>query len=329
MGPEDLRHALAALPRGPKPNRLLVGPETWDDAGVWKLSPSLALAQTVDFITPIVDDPRDFGVIAAANSLSDVYAMGATPTLALSIVCFPSETADPRILRLMLSGGAAKLREAGVTLLGGHSVRDREMKFGFAVTGEVRPDRIVTNAGARAGDALVLTKPIGTGILATALKRQALDAVALRRLTRQMVALNDEAARAMTAAGVRAGTDVSGFGLLGHALNLARGSRKTLRIRAGSVPFLPGALELAEQGVVPGGLEQNVRYLEGQVAWPDGISIGLRRGLADPQTSGGLLMAVPPGRVEALLRRLDRRGVAACVIGEVRPRGRRPLEVSI
>jgi selenide,water dikinase len=329
MGPEDLRHALAALPRGPRPKRLLVGPETWDDAGVWKLSASRALTQTVDFITPIVDDPRDFGAIAAANSLSDVYAMGATPTLALSIVCFPSETADPRILRHMLAGGAAKLREAGVILLGGHSVRDREMKFGFAVTGEVHPDRLVTNARARAGDLLVLTKPIGTGILATALKRQMLDPPSVRRLTRQMTDLNAEAARAMTAAGVRAGTDVSGFGLLGHALNVARMSRKTLRIWAPSVPFLPGALELATEGVVPGGLENNIHYVEGQVAWPADAPIGLRRGLVDPQTSGGLLMAVPPGRVTALLARLRRRRVAACAIGEVRPRGRRPLEVSI
>jgi len=284
--------------------------------------------QTVDFITPIVDDPREFGAIAAANALSDVYAMGATPTLALSIVCFPSETADPRILRLMLAGGVAKLREAGVTLLGGHSVRDREMKFGFAVTGEVQPRRLVTNAGARAGDVLVLTKPIGTGILATALKRQMLPPAAARRLGRQMAALNAEAARAMSAAGVRAGTDVSGFGLLGHALNLARGSRKTLRIWAPSVPFLPGTLDLAAEGVVPGGLENNARYVEAQVAWPAGASIGLRRGLVDPQTSGGLLMAVPPARVTALLARLRRHRVAASVIGEVLPRGRRPLQVT-
>jgi selenide, water dikinase len=329
MGPEDLRHALAALPRGPKSQRLLVGPETWDDAGVYRLTPSLAIAQTVDFITPIVDDPRAFGAIAAANALSDIYAMGARPTLALSIVCFPSDTADPRILRLILAGGAAKLRQAGVTLLGGHSVRDREMKFGFAVTGEVHPKRIVTNAGARTGQVLVLTKPIGTGILATALKRQKLAPDAVRRLTRQMSALNAEAARVMTAAGVRAGTDVSGFGLLGHALNIARMSRKTLRIWAPSVPFLPGVLELAAQGVVPGGLENNLSYLNGQVTWPALAPLGLRRALSDPQTSGGLLLAVPPRAAAGLIQRLRHRRVAARVIGEVCPRGRRPLEVSI
>lgn len=328
MGPEDLRHALAALPHGTKPRDLLVGPETWDDAGVYRLAPNLALVQTVDFITPIVDDPRDFGAIAAANALSDVYAMGGTPTLALSIVCFPSETADPRILRDMLRGGAAKLREAGVTLLGGHSVRDREMKFGFAVTGRVHPGRIVTNAGARAGDVLVLTKPIGTGILATALKRGRLDAPGVRRLTRQMAALNGPAARAMRAAGVRAATDISGFGLLGHALNIARGSRKTLRIQGASVPLLPGVLELAEEGVFPGGLETNLRYVEPAVAWVDDVPLARRRALADPQTSGGLLLAVPPRRVRALLGRLAKARVAGSVIGEVRARGRRAIEVT-
>jgi selenide,water dikinase len=329
MGPEDLRHALAALPRGPKPKRLLVGPESWDDAGVYRIARSLALAQTVDLITPIVDDPRAFGAIAAANALSDLYAMGATPTMALSIVCFPADTADPRILRLMLAGGAAKLREAGVALLGGHSVRDREMKLGFAVTGEVHPKRLVTNAGARAGEVLVLTKPIGTGILSTALKRGLLTPEEVRRLTRLMTALNAPAARAMTAAGVRTGTDVTGFGLLGHALNLARASRKTLRIWAPSVPLLPRVLELAAADVVPGGLENNMRFLERKVLWPQEAPVGLRRALSDPQTSGGLLLAVPQRVAAKLIRDLRRRRTAARVIGEVRPRGRRPLEVTI
>ena len=328
MGPEDLRAALSALPRGPKPRRLLVGPESWDDAGVWRLTPTLAVVQTVDFITPIVDDPYDFGRIAAANALSDVYAMGGRPTLALTIVGFPSETADPRILRWMLRGGATALAEAGVTLMGGHSVRDREMKLGFAVTGEVHPKRIVTNAGARAGDVLVLTKPVGTGILATALKRGRLARADLRLLTGTMAALNAEAADAMRRAGVRAATDVTGFGLLGHALNLARASRRTLRIWGPSVPFLPGATDLAAEGVYAAGLEANLRYVDREVLWPREIPLGLRRLLADPQTSGGLLMATPPERVAALLARLRRRGVAAAVIGEVRSRGRRPLEVT-
>ncbi len=328
MGPEDLRQALAALPRGRKPRNLLVGPETWDDAGVYRLTPGLAVVQTVDFITPIVDDPRDFGAIAAANSLSDVYAMGGTPKLALSIVCFPSETADPRILRGMLRGGVAKLREAGVTLLGGHSVRDREMKFGFAVTGEVHPRRVVTNAGARPGDRLVLTKALGTGVLATALKRGLLPATSLRRLTRQMAALNAPAARAMSAAGVRAATDISGFGLLGHALNIARASGRTLRIAASSVPLLPGAADFAEQGVFAGGLETNLRYVERDVDWKADPGPGVRRLLADPQTSGGLLLAVPPARLPALLGRLRAARIAAPVIGEVCARGRRAIEVT-
>src|SRR5512139_1182163 len=327
MGPEDLRAALAALPRGPKPRRLLVGPETWDDAGVWQLTPTLAVVQSVDVITPIVDDPRDFGRIAAANALSDVYAMGAKPTLALSFVGFPSETADPRILRLMLRGGAEKLAEAGVTLLGGHSVRDREMKLGFAVTGEVHPKRVVTNAGARAGDLLVLTKPIGTGILATALKRGRLAAPLLRRMTRQMAALNAPAAAAMRAARVSAATDVTGFGLLGHALNVALASRKTLRIEASRVPLLPGVAALAEEGVYAGGLETNLRYVERRVRWPEALPVGLKRALADPQTSGGLLLSTPAARAEALVARLVRRGVEAAIIGQVRPRGRFPVEV--
>ncbi len=329
MGPEDLRQALTALPRGKKPRDLLVGPETWDDAGVYRLTPSLAVVQSVDIITPIVDDPREFGAIAAANALSDVYAMGATPTLALSIVCFPSETADPRILRGMLRGGVAKLREADVTLLGGHSVRDREMKFGFAVTGEVHPRRIVTNAGARAGDALVLTKPIGTGILATALKRRLLDAPGVRRLTRQMAALNAPAARVMSEIGVHAATDVTGFGLLGHALNIARASGKTLRIWGPSVPLLPGAVDLAAQGVFPGGLENNLRYLEPAVTWTGNPPLGLRRVLADPQTSGGLLLSVPSVRVRQLLERLKRVRVTAGVVGEVLARRRRAIEVTL
>ncbi len=218
---------------------MLVGPETWDDAGVFRLSPTRALVQTVDFLTPVVNDPFDYGRIAAANALSDVYAMGGAPLTALSIVCYP-ERGDMSVLGDILRGGSDTLAKAGVALLGGHTVRDPEIKFGFAVTGEVHPKRIVTNAGAKRGDLLVLTKPLGTGILATALKRRLLPDAALARMTAQMATLNRAAALAMRATGASAATDVTGFGLLGHALNVARASKKTLRIWSGAVPLLPG-----------------------------------------------------------------------------------------
>ena len=327
MGPEDLRQVLGALPPAPRTRRLLVSPESWDDAGVYRIGPKLAVAQTVDFITPVVDDASDFGAIAAANSLSDIYAMGGRPTLALSIVCFPSETGDLEILRQMIRGGAAKLREAGVTLLGGHSVRDPEIKFGYAVTGEVDPRKIVTNAGAKAGDLLVLTKPLGTGILATALKRGMLPGASLRAMTAHMKALNRTASEAMRASSAHAATDVTGFGLLGHALNMARGSKKTLRFWSAAVPLLPQALELVRRGVASAGLKANGAAISPHVLWTDGVSEPVRQALVDPQTSGGLLIALPASRVDGLLRRLRRRKVRAAVVGEVKPKRKYFLEV--
>lgn len=325
MGPEDLRRVLEALPRSPRSRRLLVSPETWDDAGVYRLHGKLAVAQTVDFITPVLDDPFDYGAVAAANALSDIYAMGGRPTLALSIVCFPSDTGDLEVLREMIRGGVAKLKEAGVTLLGGHSVRDPEIKFGYAVTGDVDPKRIVTNAGARTGDLLVLTKPLGTGILATALKRGTLPAAALKVMTASMKELNRSASDAMRSV-AHAATDITGFGLLGHARNMARASRKTLRFWSAAVPLLPEALELAAGGVASGGLKANRDAIDPDVAWSDGVSEPMRAALVDPQTSGGLLIAVPASKLEVFLKRLRRSKVPAAVVGEVQPRRRHDLE---
>ncbi|MBI4364160.1 MAG: selenide, water dikinase SelD [Candidatus Latescibacteria bacterium] len=327
MGPEDLRRVLGALPSVPRSRRLLVSPESWDDAGVYRVGPKLAVAQTVDFITPVVDDPADYGAIAASNALSDIYAMGGKPTLALSIVCFPSETGDLEILRRIVRGGAAKLKEAGVTLLGGHSVRDPEIKFGYAVTGEIDPKKIVTNAGAKKGDLLVLTKPLGTGILATALKRGLLPDAPLRAMTAQMKALNRAAAAAMKASSAHAATDVTGFGLLGHALNIARASRAALRFFSAAVPLLPQTIELVGRGVASAGLQANAAAVEPHVAWGEGVAEPTRQALVDPQTSGGLLIALPASRVNGLLGRLRRAGVRGAVVGEVTAKKKQYLEV--
>lgn len=326
MGPEDLKNVLRGLPRPPRGSRVLVGPDTWDDAGVFKIAPRLALVQTVDFITPVLNDPYDYGRVAAANAVSDVYAMGGTPQSALSVVCFP-EKEDPTILREMLRGGAAMLKKARVSLLGGHTVRDPEIKFGFAVTGTVDPRRVVTNAGAKAGDLVVLTKPLGTGILATALKRRLLADADLARLTKHLTTLNREAAAAMTAEGATSATDVTGFGLLGHALNVARASKKSIAIWSGSVPMLEAAPGFVSQGVWAAGLESNLRYLTPDVDWEEGVGEITRRLLADPQTSGGLLITIAPSRVNALLKRLRRARVRAAVVGEVGPRRGKPLRV--
>jgi len=323
-----LQEILGALPAPPRSPRLLVGPETWDDAGVYKMSATLALVQTVDFFTPMVDDPYDFGAIAAANAVSDVYAMGGTPKLALSILCFPAETGDPGVLRQIVRGGADALRQAGVLVLGGHSVRDPEIKFGYAVTGEVHPKRVVVNSRAKKGDLLVLTKPIGVGILATALKRGLLPGPLLQTMTRQMKSLNRAASEAMLASGVHAATDVTGFGLLGHARNVARASKKTIRIWSGAVPLLPGVLQFAAQGVASSGLHSNREAVDPDVAWDGAVPEALRLALVDPQTSGGLLIAVPSSKTEGLLRRLARSKVGAAVVGEVLAPGPRALEVT-
>ena len=280
--------------------RVLVGRETFDDAGVFVLRDDLALVQTVDFFAPIVDDPYTFGQIAAANALSDVYAMGGEPLPALAIVGFPAGKLPPSVLSEILRGGQDKVREAGAVLIGGHSIIDEELKFGLSVTGQAHPARLLTNATARPGDRLVLTKPLGTGLLATAAKADRLSAEAQLALHDSMRALNAVASRAALSHGVTCATDVTGFGLLGHALNIARGSGTTLRIDGRTLPELPGARELWRAGTRTGGAERNETYLAPHVdsssADPADLALAL-----DPQTSGGLLLAVPPDALAGYL----------------------------
>jgi len=311
LGPGDLSRALASLPHRSDP-RLIVGRETFDDAGVFVLSPDLAIVQTVDFFAPIVDDPYTFGQIAAANALSDVYAMGGEPLTALNIVGFPSGKLPIEVLTDILRGGQDKVHEAGALVVGGHTIIDEEVKFGLAVTGRVHPDRVLTNAAARVGDRLVLTKPLGTGILATAAKQGRLSTSATAELHAGMATLNRDASRAALDVGVRCATDVTGFGLLGHALHVARASGVTLRIRAGDVPELPGARDAWRSGVRTGGAERNEAYLRDRVDWST-VGDADRALLIDPQTSGGLLVAVPADRVRDYLSRVPQ----AVDIGEV------------
>ena len=311
MGPGDLSRALASLPHRSDP-RLIVGRETFDDAGVFVLSPDLAIVQTVDFFAPIVDDPYTFGQIAAANALSDVYAMGAEPLTALNIVGFPSGKLPIEVLTDILRGGQDKVHEAGALVVGGHTIIDEELKFGLAVTGRVHPERVLTNAAACVGDRLVLTKPLGTGILATAEKQGRLSTRAAAELHTAMATLNRDACRAALDVGVRCATDVTGFGLLGHALHIARASEVSLRIRAADVPELLGARDAWRAGVRTGGAERNEAYLRDRVDWSASTDVD-RALLIDPQTSGGLLVAVPANRVHDYLSRVPQ----AVEIGEV------------
>jgi selenide,water dikinase len=294
----------------------LVGRESFDDAGVFVLRDDLALVQTVDFFAPIVDDPYEFGQIAAANALSDVFAMGGEPLTALAIVGFPVGKLPMSVLTDILRGGQDKVREAGATLVGGHSIIDEELKFGLSVTGQADPRRILTNATARPGDALVLTKPLGTGLLATAAKLDRLDAARRVALHASMASLNAIASRAALAAGVRCATDVTGFGLLGHASHVARASNVTLRIDGRSLPELPGARALWRDGVRTGGAERNESFVAPLTDWSTADQAD--RALAlDPQTSGGLLLAVPPAQLADYLSAVP----GSVVIGSVEARG--------
>jgi selenide, water dikinase len=315
MGPGDLSAVLAPL-ASISDERLLVGRETFDDAGVYRIADDFALVQTVDFFAPIVDDPFDFGQIAAANALSDVYAMGGQPLTALNIVAFPTADLPLSVLTEILRGGQEKVHEAGAFVVGGHTVIDTELKYGLAVTGRAHPDFLLTNAGAKPGDRLVLTKPVGNGILATALKRGILSPADGVAMIEMMKRLNGNASRAALACGSRCATDVTGFGLLGHASHIARASSTTLVIRAGAVPILSGAREALARGATTDGLKRNTEYLEDLVSWL-GTSDDDRALLCDPQTSGGLLVAVPPGRVANYVSRVE----GATEIGEVVERG--------
>ncbi|GAB4249530.1 MAG: selenide, water dikinase SelD [Thermoleophilia bacterium] len=328
MGPKDLGQVIGALPPTVDPN-LLVGTDTVDDAAVYRLTDDLVLVQTVDFFTPVVDDPYDFGRIAAVNSLSDVYAMGGTPRLALNIVGFPVNTLPLEYLVQILKGGFDVAAEAGVTIAGGHTIDDNEPKYGMAVTGTVHPEQFVANATARAGDVVVLTKPIGTGIIATAIKRGLAADEVVRAATEVMTTLNRDAAEIALKHEVTAMTDVTGFGLLGHLGEMAQGSGLTAEVFAGEVPFLPGAVALAEEGVVPGGTKRNLEYLAGDVEWPGRLEPWERWLLTDAQTSGGLLIAVAENRASDLVAGLQERGVpAAAVIGRFADRGARVMRIS-
>jgi len=298
--------------------RILVDASSRDDAAVVRMAPDRAVVATVDFFTPVVDDAYDFGRIAAANALSDVYAMGATPVFALNLVGWPRDTLPFELLGEVLRGGADVAREAGAFVVGGHSVDDPEPKYGMVVFGEVQPDRIVRNAGAKPGDVLVLTKPIGTGVLTTALKRDLVTEQDLAPAVSAMTTLNAGAARAMATVGVHAATDVTGFGLLGHLRSLLEASGVAAEVRAAAVPLLPGARDVAERGAIPGGTERNLASLTDAVTFGASVSPIDRVLLADAQTSGGLLIAVAPERSDALVAALGReRTPAAAVIGRV------------
>ncbi|OXM83900.1 selenide, water dikinase SelD [Paenibacillus rigui] len=316
IGPGELSQVIRSLPSAmPDPN-LLVGIDTSDDAGVYKLSDDLAIVQTVDFFTPIVDDPYAFGQVAAANAISDIYAMGGRPLTALNIVAFPIRTLDKQVLADILRGAGDKMREAGITLVGGHSIDDNEPKFGLAVTGLIHPDKVRTNAGAVPGDKLILTKPIGVGILTTSIKKDKLSEEEVQRVTHVMATLNKVAAETMEPYDVHACTDVTGFGLMGHSLEMAKGSGVGIRIIASDVPVLPRVRQLAEEGFVPGGTKNNFAHVQDSITFPESLDQIGQWILCDAVTSGGLLISVDGGQAEELLNKLQQSGVEASIIGE-------------
>ena len=307
---------------------LLVGFETADDAAVYRLSNDLALVQTVDFFTPIVDDPYIFGQIAAVNSLSDVYAMGGEAMTALAIVCFP-DGGDVQVLGQMLAGGLSKMQEAGCIVAGGHSVRDPEMKLGYSVTGRVHPRKFWANAKAKVGDALMLTKPIGTGVISTAIKQGKARQEWIDGAVASMTKLNRRAVEVVHQGGfaVHAATDITGFGVIGHAREMALGSKTRIRIEAKQIELLRGALECVQAGFIPGGLKNNREFAESCVQYSGKIPEELKTLLYDPQTAGGLLLSVPNEIAKGLVAAMEVAGVPAVRMGEVLPKGENPIEV--
>ena len=316
---------LKGLPKHHDPN-LLVGFNTSDDACVYKLRDDLVLIQTVDFFTPIVDDPYQFGQIAAANALSDVYAMGASPSVALNILCIPSCMSQEDV-GAILAGGADKVHEAGAIIAGGHSVIDPEPKYGLCVSACVHPGAIWSNAGPRPGDVLILTKPLGNGILATAAKRDVITQEQFLPAIQSMAALNKYAKDAAVKTTVNACTDITGFGFIGHASEMAEASGCTLAFTAKDIPIFDGVYQLAEQGVVPGGANRNAEYLAHKVNFAADVPLPLKSIMYDPQTSGGLLLSVPEGDVGALMANLDAADVKAAVVGHVLPKGQFSIEI--
>jgi selenide,water dikinase len=318
LAPGSLAAVLSRLPKQIDPS-LLVGFETSDDAGIYQIARDLALVQTVDFFTPLVDDPFTFGQIAATNALSDIYAMGGRPVTALSIVCFPQD-GDLDVLEQIMRGGLDKMNEAACVVVGGHSVRDAEIKFGYALTGLIDPSKVFTNTGALPGDALILTKPIGTGVITTALKRGIADDSWISQAIRSMTTLNRVASEIATKApGVHAMTDVTGFGLMGHGRELALGSGVTIEIETQKIPLVDGALEAVALGAIPAGLLANREFAECVSADENGVQIkdDLRNLLYDPQTAGGLLISVASESSDSLLGMLIEAGLTAARIGKV------------
>lgn len=315
------------LPKQNHDPNLLVGLDTSDDAGAYRLTDDLAMIQTVDYFTPVVDDAYMFGQIAAANALSDVYAMGGKPTTVMNIVGFPIKKLPPEILADILRGAADKTKEAGAIIVGGHSIDDQEPKFGLSVTGLAHPDRIFKNVGAKPGDLLVLTKPIGVGILTTGIKREAVTPEQEQAVTETMALLNKLAAEKLEGLHPTAVTDVTGFGLLGHSYEMARGSDVTFEIQMNNVPMLDGTRELAELGIVPGGSKANERWLEGCVHYAETITDVEKSILCDAITSGGLLVSLPPDEANQYVASMHQAGAHATIIGSVKEKLDKPIVV--
>ena len=321
-----MAQALATMPGTEHPD-LLVGYNQADDAGVFRISDNLALVQTVDFFPPIVDDPYQFGQIAAANALSDVYAMGGRPITALNIVAFPAGKMPPEILTEILRGGAEKVREAGAIVVGGHSISDQELKYGIAVTGLIDPKHIISNAGAQPGDLLYLSKPLGTGLITTAIKRKAVGSELAKIVSAQMAQLNRAAADLMIKYNAHAATDVTGFGLLGHAYEMAAASSVSIKISTESLPLMPEALRLADAQMIPGGAIANRDYLSDKAIIDENVSAAMQAVLFDPQTSGGLLIALSPEQQTEFEKTAESDRIAMWLIGSVESVGEYPLIV--
>ena len=319
---------MSGLPKQPVDPNLIVGFDTADDAGVYRLRDDLALVQTLDFFTPIVDDPYDYGRIAALNSINDVWAMAGTPITAMAITCFPKKGVDPAILSEIMRGGIETINKYGVTLIGGHSVDNQQIMFGYSVTGVIDPNKVATNSGARAGDVLILTKPIGTGVISTGIKNARAEEHVIAASVETMLTPGKYAAEAMREFGVKGATDVTGFALLGHAWEMARASKVTIEIDANAVPLLQGALELASAGMLTSGDKTNREYVGADIEIGVLVDQNLVKLLFDPQTAGGMLIAIAENKAEALLAALTENYPKAQIIGRVHPPGPRSIVVT-
>lgn len=312
-----MAYVVKHLPDYPN-ERLLVGPKTFADAGIYKINDEMALVETLDFFTPVVNNPYDYGQIAAANAVSDIYAMGGKPLTAMNILCYPLKSLDKDILVEILRGGADKVNEAGATIVGGHTLQDNEIKYGLSVTGIIHPDKIVTNVGARPGDVLVLTKPLGTGLIISAIKNNKVFEGDEQLVTRSMCQLNKIASETMLEVGVSSCTDITGFGLMGHAYEMAEASKVTLSFFAGRIPIFEGCERYVRMGLIPGVSKLSKKYLKDAIAIDSKVREELVDVLFDAQTSGGLLISIPEGKAEMLCTKLRGRGVmSASIVGEV------------